>query len=154
MLKYIALKINGKDYDVVVEPSATLVKVLREKLRLTGTKQGCDYGGCGACTVLIDGKAVYSCMMPAIRAEGKTIATVEGLVRDGWLDPLQRAFAEHGAVQCGFCTSGMLMSAKGLLDKSSKHTEMEIREAIAGNLCRCTGYKKIVEAVMALESRA
>ena len=154
MPKYIVLKVNGKDYDLVVRPSASLAEALREKLGLTGTKRGCDYGGCGSCTVLMDGKAVYSCMMPAIKAQGKNITTIEGLLRNGWLDPLQAAFAEHGAVQCGFCTSGMLMSIKGLLEKGSKHTEIEIREAIAGNLCRCTGYKKIVEAVMALESQA
>ncbi len=153
-MKYIVLKVNGKNYDTVVEPSASLAKVLREKLGLTGTKQGCDYGGCGSCTVLLDGRAIYSCMMPAIKAEGKEITTAEGLAEDGRLAPIQEAFVEHGAVQCGFCTPGMLMSVKALLDQSSKHTETEIREAIVGNLCRCTGYKKIVEAVMALESGA
>jgi carbon-monoxide dehydrogenase small subunit len=148
MQKHIRLKINEKEYEVLVQPYETLVQVLRDKLGLTGTKQGCDYGGCGACTVLMNGKAIYSCMMPAMKADGKSITTIEHLAAKGELNPLQRAFVDRAAIQCGFCTPGILMSVTGLLATNPKPSEMDIREAIAGNLCRCTGYDRIVRAVM------
>ncbi|WP_309493545.1 (2Fe-2S)-binding protein [Candidatus Hecatella orcuttiae] len=154
MKKTIRLTVNGEDYTVSIEPFDTLNKVLREYLGLTGTKKGCDYGGCGSCTVIVDGRAVYSCMFWAGQADGRKITTIEGLVKNGELDPIQEAFIQHGAVQCGYCTPGMIMSTKALLDKKSNFTEMEAREAIAGNLCRCTGYVKIVSAMMSLAKKS
>lgn len=148
--KTIKLNVNGKEYEVEVEPYDRLADVLREKLGLTGTKKGCDYGGCGACTVLLNGKAIYSCMKPAIAAEGSKIETIEGLSQDGKLHPIQEALVRYGAVQCGFCTPGMVMAAKALLDENRSPSEGDVREAIAGSLCRCTGYVKIVEAVLSL----
>jgi len=145
----IELRVNGETREVLVEPRTTLLQVLREDLGLTGTKQGCDAGDCGACTVLIDGHPVVSCLTLAIEAQGKQILTIEGLDREGRLHPLQQAFIDHYAVQCGFCTPGMILSAKALLDRNSHPTEQEVREAISGNLCRCTGYVKIVEAILA-----
>jgi len=145
----IELRVNGETREVIVEPRTTLLQVLREDLGLTGTKQGCDAGDCGACTVLIDGHPVVSCLSLAIEAQGKKILTIEGLDREGRLHPLQQAFIDHYAVQCGFCTPGMILSAKALLDRNSHPTEEEVREAISGNLCRCTGYVKIVEAILA-----
>lgn len=145
----IELRVNGETREVLVEPRTTLLQVLREDLGLTGTKQGCDAGDCGACTVLIDGHPVVSCLTLAIEAQGKEILTIEGLDREGRLHPLQQAFIDHYAVQCGFCTPGMILSAKALLDRNSHPTEGEVREAISGNLCRCTGYVKIVEAILA-----
>jgi carbon-monoxide dehydrogenase small subunit len=135
-----------------VKPSAMLVEVLRDQLELTGTKVACGEGECGACTVLLDGKPVNSCLVPALKAQGREVLTVEGLAPLGELHPLQKAFVEHGAVQCGYCTPGMLMSAKALLDHNPDPTEEEVRLAISGNLCRCTGYAKIVEAIV--ETRA
>ena len=143
----IKLNVNGIDYDVNVKPYESLNDVLRETLGLTGTKRGCDMGGCGSCTVLIDGQAVYSCMMPAIRAESRTVTTIEGLARDGQLDPLQEAMAKLGGIQCGYCSPGIIMAAKALLLSNPNPSEDEIREALAGNLCRCTGYVKIMEAI-------
>lgn len=149
MNKQLALKVNGKFYSLMVDPNRTLLEVLREDLSLTGAKEACDSGGCGACTVLIDGRPVYSCLVLAVDCEGKDILTIEGLASDGHLHPIQEAFIHHGALQCGFCTSGMILSAKALLDENPKPTEEDVRKAIAGNLCRCTGYVKIVDAVLA-----
>ncbi|OQA23022.1 MAG: Nicotinate dehydrogenase small FeS subunit [Chloroflexi bacterium ADurb.Bin360] len=148
MLHEMSLNINGETYPVVVKSHDTLVRVLREQLGLTGTKVGCGNGECGACTVLFDGAPVNSCMVLAVEAQGHRIETVEGLSQGGDLHPLQKAFVEHNAVQCGFCTSGMLMSAKALLERNSHPTEQEVREALVGNLCRCTGYIRIVDAVL------
>lgn len=145
----IELRINGEIYEVPVEPRTTLVKVLREDLGLTGTKHSCDTGDCGACTVLIDGRPVVACLTLAIEVQGKEILTIEGLEQEGKLHLLQQAFIDYFAVQCGFCTPGMILSAKALLDKNPRPTEDEVREAISGNLCRCTGYVKIIEAIMA-----
>lgn len=147
MKKMICLTINGKEYELAVAPNMTLADLLREELLLTGTKKGCELGDCGTCTVLMNGKAVNSCLVLAVQASGKDITTVEGLETDDGLHPLQEKFIENGAIQCGFCTSGMLLSAKSLLDKNPKPDELEIRTAISGNLCRCTGYQKIVESI-------
>lgn len=147
-MKQLTIKINGKLQSLTVEPGRTLLEVLREDLGLTGTKQACDTGGCGACTVIIDGRPVYSCLMLAVDCEGKDILTIEGLASDGHLHPIQEAFIKYGAIQCGFCTPGMVMSAKALLDENPEPTEQDVRKAIAGNLCRCTGYAKIVEAIL------
>jgi carbon-monoxide dehydrogenase small subunit len=143
----VALNINGDDYELAVATSHTLLEVLREDAHLTGTKHGCEQGECGLCTVLIDGRPQFSCLTLAIEAEGCEIRTVEGLARGGELHPLQRAFGETGASQCGYCTSGMLMSAQALLERNPDPNRAEIREALAGNLCRCTGYQAIIEAV-------
>ena len=157
----LTMKLNGEEVTVQVKPSALLVEVLRDELELMGTKVACGEGECGACTVLLDGKPVNSCLVPALKAQGREVMTVEGLApplsspptlggKEGEkLHPLQKAFVEHGAVQCGYCTPGMLMSAKALLDHNPSPTEDEIRLAISGNLCRCTGYAKIVEAIQA-----
>lgn len=143
----VTLNINGKDCSIAIKPNATLLDVLREELNLTGTKRGCDVGDCGACTVLIDGKAVNSCLVLAIRYQDKKITTIEGLAKHGKLHPLQDAFIHYGAIQCGYCTPGAVMSAKALIDKNPNPTETQIKEALGGNLCRCTGYAKIIEAV-------
>lgn len=143
----ICLKVNNKEYEVAVEPNKTLADLIRYDLGLTGTKKGCDMGECGSCTVILDGKPVNSCLVLALQAADREIQTVEGLETEEGLHPLQEAFIEHGAIQCGFCTSGMLLSAKDLLEKKPNPDETEIRRAISGNLCRCTGYQKIVEAV-------
>lgn len=148
-VKTINLKVNGKLYSVTVQPTDYLLDVLRNQLHLTGTKRGCDNGECGACTVLIDGEPVNSCLYLAIRAEGKEILTIEGLGTEENLHPLQKAFIREGALQCGFCGPGMLMSAKALLDKNPSPSEEEIRHGLSGNLCRCTGYVKIIDAVKA-----
>ncbi len=147
MKKMICLTINGKEYEVAVAPNMTLADLLREELLLTGTKKGCEVGDCGTCTVIMNGKTVNSCLVLAVQASGKEITTVEGLETDDGLHPLQEKFIENGAIQCGFCTSGMLLSGKSLLDKNPKPSEHEIRTAISGNLCRCTGYQKIVESI-------
>jgi len=144
----IKLKVNGVEREVYVEPWWSLAEVLREELGLTGTKISCETGNCGACTVLVDGKAVKSCLLLAVKAKGEEILTVEGLAENGKLSPLQEAFIEHFAVQCGYCTPGMIMMAKALLDENPNPSEEEVREAIRGNLCRCTGYVKIVEAIL------
>jgi carbon-monoxide dehydrogenase small subunit len=140
--------INGREYKIKSGPAATLLDVLRYELRLTGTKEGCGTGSCGSCTVLLDGRAVNACLVLAGEVEGKEITTVEGLSERGKLHPIQQAFINEGAVQCGFCTPGMLLTAKAFLDANPHPTEPQIREAIAGNLCRCTGYDKIVRAIM------
>jgi carbon-monoxide dehydrogenase small subunit len=146
----IELKVNGEIHEVMVEPHRTLLEVLREKLGLTGTKEACDTGECGACAVLLDGIPVNSCLVLALDARGKEIITIEGLADGSKLHPLQKAFKDHGATQCGFCTPGMIITAKALLDDNPKPTVQEIREAISGNLCRCTGYGKVVEAIQAV----
>ncbi len=146
----VVLRVNGEAREAFVEPGWTLLKVLRDELGLTGAKPGCGDGECGACTVIMDGRAVPSCLVLALSAEGKDVVTIEGLSEGGELHPLQRALIEHGAVQCGFCTPGMIMSAKALLDGNPNPTEDEVREALQANLCRCTGYKKVVEAVMSV----
>ena len=145
----IDFKVNGRDYSLEVRDDMRLLDFLREELKLTGTKEGCGEGECGACTVIIDGKAVNSCLVLVPEIDGREVITVEGLERDGRLHPLQESFIEKGAVQCGFCTPGMLMSAKALLDGNADPSDEEIMEAIEGNLCRCTGYYKIVQAIRA-----
>ena len=146
--------LNGEPVCIDIEPHLTLLQVLREKLDLPGTKEGCGMGECGACTVLLEGKTVNSCIFPALEAEGKSIVTIEGVAdaRRG-LHPIQKAFIEHGAIQCGFCTPGMVLSAKALLDENPKPTDEEIRNGIAGNLCRCTGYIQIIEAIKAASNQ-
>jgi carbon-monoxide dehydrogenase small subunit len=146
----IVLKVNGETYEVATYPYRTLLEVLREEIGLLGTKEGCGMGACGACTVLLEGKAILSCLTLALSAEGKEILTVEGLSEGPELSPLQQAFAEHGAIQCGFCTPGMLMSSKALLLRNPCPDEYEIKRAISGNLCRCTGYVKIVKSLHAV----
>ena len=145
----IVLEVNGTTYKVSIEPWKTLVEVLRETLGLTGTKKSCNEGECGACTVIVDGKPVASCLVLAMDAQGKEILTIEGLSEREKLHPIQEAFLKHGAIQCGFCTPGMVMSAKALLDENPKPTVAEVRKAISGNLCRCTGYQHIVDSIMA-----
>ena len=142
MKTLISLKINDKEHEVAVEPNRTLAELIRYELGLTGTKNGCEMGECGSCTVILDGKPVNSCLVLAVQVDGRSIQTVEGLETEEGLHPLQDAFIQHGAIQCGFCTSGMLLSAK-----YANPDETEIRRAISGNLCRCTGYQKIVEAI-------
>jgi carbon-monoxide dehydrogenase small subunit len=149
----VKFRVNGQDIELNVDPMATLLDVLREQLGLTGTKRGCDAGDCGACTVIMDGKAILSCLTPVLQATGREIVTVEGLVQEGILHPLQESFIECGAVQCGFCTPGMLLSAKALLEQNPRPTREEVKVAISGNLCRCTGYKKIVDAIMLAAKR-
>ena len=143
----IHFKLNGKPVKIESEANRRLIDILREDFRLTGTKEGCGIGECGACTVLLNQRAVNSCLILAGQVEGAEIVTVEGLAKNGSLHPLQESFIKHGAVQCGFCTPGMLMSAYALLLENPEPTEDEIKEAIAGNLCRCTGYKQIIEAI-------
>jgi aerobic-type carbon monoxide dehydrogenase small subunit (CoxS/CutS family) len=145
--KRISVEINGERHEAEVEARRLLVHFIRDDANLTGTHVGCDTGNCGACTVIVDGAAVKSCMMLAIQADGSTVETVEGLSPDGELHPLQQAFSARHALQCGYCTPGMLMSAKHLLDHNPEPTETEIRRAIQGNICRCTGYVNIVEAI-------
>jgi carbon-monoxide dehydrogenase small subunit len=146
--KKIQLTVNGKAVEAVVEPRMSLADFLREELRLTGTHLGCEHGVCGACTILVDGDAARACLMFAIQAEGASITTVEGITPEGGLNPLQAAFKRHHALQCGFCTSGMLMAATALLSRCAKPTADEVRDALSGNLCRCTGYVPIVDAVL------
>jgi carbon-monoxide dehydrogenase small subunit len=147
MGKAIHLRVNDEEYDIEVENQHTLLDVIRDRLGLTGTKRGCGIGDCGACTVIMNGKAVNSCLVLAVEADGAEVQTIEGLAKVGELHRLQEAFVQYGAIQCGFCTPGMIMSAKALLDGNKNPTEEDIRRAIAGNLCRCTGYAKIVEAI-------
>jgi carbon-monoxide dehydrogenase small subunit len=148
MKKTIHITVNDKPFELAVEPNQTLLEVIREKLGLTGTKAGCLMGDCGACTVLVDGNPVNSCLMLAVQADGKEVRTIEGIETPQGLHPLQTAFVDKGAIQCGYCTPGMILSAKSLLDRNPKADEAEIRKAISGNLCRCTGYQKIVEAIL------
>ncbi len=146
--------VNGNEVSAVIDSGMSLLHFLRETLGLTGTKEGCGEGSCGACTVLVDGLNVDSCLYPAIQAEGKSIITIEGVEKDGELSEIQQSFLDHGAVQCGFCTPGMILSAQALLSANPHPTEPEIRRAMSGNLCRCTGYQKIVEAIQALGDAA
>jgi aerobic carbon-monoxide dehydrogenase small subunit len=147
--KAISVEVNGETYEREVEARRLLVHFIRDDLELTGTHVGCDTGNCGACTVICDGQAIKSCMMLAVQADGRKIETVEGLAGDGDLTALQQAFSAHHALQCGYCTPGMLMSAKALLAGNPEPTENEIRRAIQGNICRCTGYVNIVDAIAA-----
>ena len=151
-METLTMRLNDEEVALEIMPDALLVDLLRDQLGLIGTKEACGEGECGACTVLLDGQPVASCLMPALKAQGREVYTVEGLASGGNLHPLQKSFVEHGAVQCGYCTPGMLMSAKALLDKNPHPTDDEIKEAISGNLCRCTGYVKIVEAIKAASS--
>jgi carbon-monoxide dehydrogenase small subunit len=148
MKQLMIFNINGEIYEDEIDVRRTLLEALRENFGLTGTKKGCNEGECGACTVLLDGKPITSCLVLAIEAQGKRIETVEGVAKNGDLHPLQRAFIEYGAFQCGFCTPGTLMAAKGLLIENPKPSEEEVRKSIAGNLCRCSGYNKYVEAIL------
>lgn len=147
MKTLIHVTVNGKEYDQAVDQNKTLVDFLRNDLMLTGTKQGCSTGECGACTVILNGKPVNSCLVLAVQANGADILTIEGVKTPDGLHPLQKAFVEKGAIQCGFCSPGMILSAYSLLQRNPKPTEAEIRTALSGNLCRCTGYQKIIEAV-------
>ena len=149
MKRLIELNVNGETHTVIAEDHRTLLEVLRESLGLTGTKEACDLGDCGACTVLIDGQPTLSCLTLALDALGKEITTIEGLAQNGQLHKVQKAFIEKGAVQCGFCTPGMILTGKALLDSNPTPSEQEVRQAISGNLCRCTGYVKIVDAILA-----
>jgi carbon-monoxide dehydrogenase small subunit len=149
MKQVIRLQVNGIFYEVMISPRDLLVDVLRKQIGFTGTKKGCGHGDCGTCTVLVNERPILSCLTLAISCQGKTITTIEGLDQDGVLHPLQRSFVNHGAIQCGFCTPGMVLSAKALLDQNPNPTEEQIRKGLSGNLCRCTGYAKIIEAVEA-----
>jgi len=144
----IELRVNDEPHELAVEPQRTLLEVLREDLGLTGTKEACGTGECGACTVLMDGHPILSCLTLAIEAQGKEITTIEGLAKGNDLHPLQKAFIQYGAIQCGFCTSGMILNAKSIMDENPKPSREEILKGLEGNLCRCTGYNKIVEAIM------
>jgi carbon-monoxide dehydrogenase small subunit len=150
MKKQVTLDINGQEHEVEIEANRLLLQVLRETLGLTGTKEGCSIGVCGACSVIVDGRLVSSCLTLAAACAGKKIETIEGLAKDGKLHPLQQAFIEYGGFQCGICTPGQIMAAKALLDENSKPSEEEVKEWMSGNLCRCTGYYKILESVMAV----
>ena len=149
----ITLTVNGEPYEALVKPNSTLLDVLRDQLELTGSKRGCDAGDCGSCTVIMDGRPVNACLVLALKAKGREVTTIEGLAEGTQLHPIQEAFVEYGAIQCGFCTPGMVLSAKALLDRNPKPTEEEIKSGIAGNLCRCTGYIKIVEAIQAASQK-
>jgi len=145
----IAIKVNGHDYELEIQPWRTLLEVLRDHLNLTGTKQSCAEGHCGACTVIVNGNAVNACLMLAVEAHGKDITTIEGLAQGDELHPIQEAFVNHGAVQCGFCTPGLIMATKAFLEESPTPSDEEIKRALAGHLCRCTGYVQVVESVQA-----
>ena len=149
MRRILKLHVNGEEFEILSEVHKTLLEVLREDLGLTGTKRGCDLGTCGACTVLIEGKPYLSCLTLAVDAQGKQITTIEGLIQEGELHPLQKAFVEKGAIQCGFCTPGMILTARAFLEEHPHPSEDEVKKAISGNLCRCTGYVKIIEAILA-----
>ena len=149
----ISLKINGQPYELAVEPHWTLLETVREQLGLTGSKEGCGTGDCGACSMIVDGRLITACLMLAPEADGSEITTIEGLARNGDLHPVQQSFIEAGGVQCGFCTPGMIMAAKALLDSNPRPTLEDVRLGLAGNLCRCTGYAKIYEAVLAAAER-
>ncbi len=153
MKQIITLRVNGEAREVMVEPRDILIDVMRNQLGLTGTKKGCGVGDCCTCTVLMDGRPVLSCLMLALSCQGKEILTIEGLEKDGRLDPLQQAFIDHGAVQCGYCTPGMILTAKALLAEKPRPTQEDIRQGMSGNLCRCTGYVKIVDAVQSVADK-
>jgi len=146
--RIIRLTVNGEEEELMATPNRTLLEVLRNDLNLTGAKEGCGEGACGACTVLVDGQPVYSCLTLAVEVQGKAITTIEGLADGARLHPIQQAFVDHAAIQCGFCSPGMILVAKALLDENPRPTQQEAREAISGNVCRCTGYAKIVEAML------
>lgn len=148
MKRPVSLIVNGESHDLLIRPDRTLLEVLRRDLRLTGTKEGCEVGECGVCTVLLDGVPVRACLTLAVDVRGRAVTTIEGLASDGRLHPVQEAFVREGAIQCGFCSPGMILVAKALLDEVPAPTEEVIRHAISGNLCRCTGYGKIVSAVL------
>jgi aerobic carbon-monoxide dehydrogenase small subunit len=150
MKRPVTLRVNGEQHDLQIEPNRLLLQTLREDLGLTGTKEGCSIGVCGACSVIVDGRLVSSCLTLALACNGKEITTIEGLARNGQLHPLQQAFIEFGGFQCGICTPGQIMAAKALLDENPKPSEEEVKEWMSGNLCRCTGYYKILESVMAV----
>lgn len=153
MKHIIKLHVNGEEFEILTETHKTLLEVLREDLGLTGTKRACDLGTCGACTVLINGKPHLSCLTLAVDAQGKEILTIEGLSQEGVLHPLQQTFVEKGALQCGFCTPGMILTAKAFLDECPHPSEEDVKKAISGNLCRCTGYVKIIEAIMSVAQK-
>ena len=153
MKKSININVNNKPYKLSVEPNQTLLEILRIQLGLTGAKVGCNMGDCGACTVIMDGKPVNSCLVLAVQANGRNILTIEGVETEQGIHPLQQAFIDKGAIQCGFCTPGIILSAKSLLENNPEANEKEIREAISGNLCRCTGYQKIVEAIQSVSEK-
>lgn len=146
----IVLKVNGESYSLEVEPDQSLLEALRENLNLTGTKRGCDKGDCGACTVLLNGMPVNSCLILAVQADGQEVTTIEGVARGDELDPVQEAFVKHGAVQCGFCTPGMVLTSVALLRENLHPEKEEIKHAISGNLCRCTGYVQIIDAIQSV----
>jgi carbon-monoxide dehydrogenase small subunit len=150
MKRHVTLNVNGETYDLDIEPNRLLLHVLREEVGLTGTKEGCSIGVCGACSVIADGRLVSSCLTLAVACHGKEITTIEGLAQDGVLHPLQQAFIEYGGLQCGICTPGQIIAAKSLLDENPRPSEEELKEWMSGNLCRCTGYYKIFESVMAV----
>jgi carbon-monoxide dehydrogenase small subunit len=151
--QFITLRVNGQEHEIAVLPNRTLLEVLREDLALTGTKEGCDDGVCGACTVLVDAKPVRACLLLAIQARGREILTIEGVAEGERLHPIQQAFIDHGAIQCGFCTPGMILAARALLEETAQPTDHEIKRAISGNFCRCTGYNKIVKAIGSAATR-
>jgi carbon-monoxide dehydrogenase small subunit len=153
MKRILKLNVNGEEFEILTEVHKTLLEVLREDLGLTGTKRGCDLGTCGACTVLIEGKPYLSCLTLAADVQGKKILTIEGLSQKGELHPLQKAFVEKGAIQCGFCTPGMILTAKAFLEEQPHPSEGKLKKAISGNLCRCTGYVKIVEAILSVSEK-
>lgn len=152
--KMLSLTVNGELYQRTIKPNLTLLDFIRDELGLTGTKKGCETGDCGSCTVILDGELINSCLLLAMEANGKSVLTIEGLAKGGKLHPLQEAFIEYGAIQCGYCTPGMILAAKALLDKNPKPTEQEVKAGIVGNLCRCTGYTKIVEAILAVAHKS
>lgn len=149
----IRVSVNGELYELSVEPKKTLLDFLRDHLELTGTKRGCDDGECGACTVLLNGRPVQACLVLAVEADGKEVLTIEGLADGPHLHPLQEAFIQHGAVQCGYCSPGMILTAKALLDENPRPTEKEVKKAIAGNLCRCGSYNKVVKAILSVAEK-
>ncbi|MBI2202759.1 MAG: (2Fe-2S)-binding protein [Candidatus Rokubacteria bacterium] len=153
MKRLIQLTVNGQTRDVPVQPTRTLLDVVRDDLGLTGAKRGCDLGACGACTMLLDGRPVNACLVLAVEAEGAEIVTIEGIAAGGRLDPIQQAFVEHGAVQCGFCTPGLVLATKALLEATPEPCDTAMREALSGNLCRCTGYVKVFDAIRAAARR-
>lgn len=150
MKRHIALNVNGEEYDIEIEPNRLLLHALRDDIGLTGTKEGCSIGVCGACSVIVGGRLISSCLTLAVACQGKEITTIEGLAKDGKLHPLQQAFLEYGGFQCGICTPGQIIAAKALLDSNPHPTEEEVKEWMSGNLCRCTGYYKIFESIMAV----